>query len=78
MARIDTLSNFLTDVAEAIRTKGGTSEQISASDFDTAITNLPSDGGSEFESEYVSWLTDTKSTTASTPPLPDTIPTKTR
>lgn len=42
MARTDTLGNFLTDVADAIREKGGTSELIQASDFDTAIENLPS------------------------------------
>ena len=45
MARTDTLPHFLTDVADAIRTKGGTSEQIQASSFDTAIANLPSGGG---------------------------------
>lgn len=44
MARTDTLPHFLTDVADAIRTKGGTSETIQASTFDTAITNLPSGG----------------------------------
>lgn len=42
MARIDTLPHFLTDVADAIRTKKGTSETITASNFDTEITNLPS------------------------------------
>lgn len=41
MARTDNLTNFLTDVASAIRTKGGTSSQIPTSDFDTAIANLP-------------------------------------
>jgi len=46
MARIDTLGNFLTDVADAIRTKAGTSEPIQASSFDTAIANIPSGGGS--------------------------------
>lgn len=45
MARTDTLPHFLTDVADAIRTKGGTSETIQASSFDTAISNLPSGGG---------------------------------
>ena len=46
MARTDTLGNFLTDVAEAIRTKEGTTETIPASEFDTRISNL-SGGGSE-------------------------------
>lgn len=41
MARIDNITNFLTDVADAIRTKGGISSQIPASEFDTAIANLP-------------------------------------
>ena len=40
MARTDTLGNFLTDVAEAIRTKEGTTETITASEFDTRISNL--------------------------------------
>lgn len=45
MARVDTLGNFLTDVADAIRTKKGSSDTILASDFDTEIENLPSGGG---------------------------------
>ena len=48
MARTNNLSNFLTDVADAIRTKKGTSETILASDFDTEIENLPSGGGSNY------------------------------
>lgn len=49
MARTDNLSNFLTDVADAIRTKKGTSETINASDFDTEIENLPSGGEQNVE-----------------------------
>ena len=45
MARTDTLGHFLTDVADAIREKKGSSDTIQASDFDTEITNLPSGGG---------------------------------
>lgn len=45
MARTDSLPNFLTDVADAIREKKGTEETIQASDFDTEIANLPSGGG---------------------------------
>lgn len=41
MARTNTLSNFLTDVANAIRTKKGTEATIAASAFDTEILNLP-------------------------------------
>jgi hypothetical protein len=40
MARTDTLGNFLTDVAESIRTKEGTTEAIPASEFDSRISNL--------------------------------------
>jgi len=45
MARTDTLSNFLTDVAEAIREKKGTTDTISASSFDTEIASIESGGG---------------------------------
>ena len=46
MARTDTLPNFLTDVADAIREKKGTEELIQASEFDTEIANIPT-GSSE-------------------------------
>lgn len=46
MARTDTLTNFLTDVAAAIRTKKGDDTPIPAANFDTEIVNLPS-GGSD-------------------------------
>ena len=42
MARTNNLSNFLTDVADAIRTKKGSEELIAAENFDTEIENLPS------------------------------------
>ena len=42
MARIDTLTNFLTDIATAIKNKKGDSTPIPAADFDTEIANLPS------------------------------------
>ena len=44
MARTDTLINFLTDVATAIKTKKGDNTLIPAADFDTEIANLPSGG----------------------------------
>lgn len=40
MARTDTLSNFLTDVADSIREKTGKTEVIPASSFDTEIANI--------------------------------------
>ncbi len=54
MARTDTLPHFLTDVADAIRTKGGTVADIQASSFDTAIANLPSGGIDWSEIGYTS------------------------
>lgn len=44
MARIDNLTNFLTDVATAIRTKKDSEATIAAEDFDTEILSLPSQG----------------------------------
>ena len=46
MARIDTLTNYLSDVADAIKNKKGDDTPILASEFDTEITNLPSGGSS--------------------------------
>lgn len=40
MARTDTLGNFLTDVADAMRAKTGESGTIQASDFDTIIAGI--------------------------------------
>lgn len=51
MARIDTLPHFLTDVADAIREKKGSSDPITIADFDTEIENIPSGGGADL-SEY--------------------------
>lgn len=42
MARTDTLGNFLTDVATAIRNKKGTTDTIIASNFDTEIDSIES------------------------------------
>ena len=46
MARIDTLGNFLTDVATAIRNKKGTTDTIVASNFDTEIESIETGGSS--------------------------------
>lgn len=45
MARIDNLTNFLTDVADAIRDKKGTSGEISCANFDTEIASISGGGG---------------------------------
>lgn len=60
MARTDTLGNFLTDVADAIRTKKGSSDTILASDFDTEIENLPSGGGADLSEYFVTEITENK------------------
>lgn len=44
MARVNNLSDFLTDVASAIKTKKGSKTAIPAVDFDTEILALPSQG----------------------------------
>ena len=41
MARIDTLTNFLTDVADSIRTKTNKTDNIHPKDFDTEIESIP-------------------------------------
>ena len=63
MARTDNLTNYLTDVATAIKTKKGDNTPIKASNFDTEIANLPSGGGADM-SEYMldTYTTDTTST----------------
>lgn len=48
MARTNNLSNYLTDVADAIKEKKGDDTPINASEFDDEIRNLPS-GGSDFK-----------------------------
>ena len=44
MARIDTLPNFLTDVATAIRNKTGESELLAPEDYDTEIESIQGGG----------------------------------
>jgi hypothetical protein len=61
MARIDNLNYFLTDVADAIRSKTGETENINAVDFDTKIKNLPVASYSTIESSQA--IVKDKSTT---------------
>lgn len=51
MARTNNLTDYLTDVADAIREKKGTTDTIPAASFDEEIKNLPSGGGGDLE-EY--------------------------
>ena len=46
MARIDTLGNFLTDVATAIKNKTGKTEPIKPTNFDAEIASIESGGSS--------------------------------
>lgn len=50
MARTDTLGNFLTDVAEAIRNKTGKTDKLTPASFDTEIESIVSNGGDSSES----------------------------
>lgn len=45
MSKQNNLTDFLTDVADAIRGKKGTSELINPQNFSNEITNLPTGGG---------------------------------
>lgn len=44
MAKTDNLGDFLTDIANSIRTKTGTADPINAQDFSTKILQIPSGG----------------------------------
>lgn len=52
MARIDTLANFLTDVATAIKNKTGKTDAITPANFDTEINSIEAGGGSGSGSKY--------------------------
>lgn len=45
MATNNNLQDFLTDIANAIRTKKGTTQPINAQNFSTEILNIPTGGG---------------------------------
>ena len=51
MARTDTLNNYLTDIATAIKEKKGDTAPINASKFDEEIKNLPSGGAEDLTVE---------------------------
>ena len=54
MARTDNLTNFLTDIATAIKTKKGTSAAIPASNFDTEIASIETAKPIKLEDKQVS------------------------
>ena len=56
MARVDNLDHFLTDVANAIRTKKSSQDSIQASSFDTAILSIPTGGGVDLTDYFASTL----------------------
>ena len=56
MARIDNINNFLTDVADSIRTKTGKSNKISASSFDTEIASITT--SEDLDSELATYNTE--------------------
>lgn len=54
MARIDTLANFLTDIAAAIKAKTGKTDPITPANFDTEINNIPTGGDTSIEDAFMS------------------------
>ena len=54
MARTDTLGHFLTDVANSIRNKKGTTDTIIASNFDTEIESIET-GLGKYAPRYISF-----------------------
>ena len=55
------LTDFLTQIADAIRSKDGTSDVIKATDFPQRILNIPSGGSSEIEYHPLSFTEDSES-----------------
>lgn len=53
MARTDSLNNFLTDVADSIRTKKGTTDSIPASNFDTEIESIETGSTPNLQSKSI-------------------------
>lgn len=55
------LTDFLTQIANSIRSKDGTSDAIVATDFPQRILNIPSGGSSEVEYHILSFTEDSTS-----------------
>lgn len=50
MSKSDNLKDFVTDIADSLRTKKGTTAKINPQDFSTEIINLPVGGNEKFKS----------------------------
>ena len=55
MDKTNNLQYFLTDIADAIREKKGTSDLINAQNFADEIRNMPTSGGGEGSIEYFTY-----------------------
>ena len=55
MARIDTLANFLTDIAAAIKVKTGKSDPITPANFDAEIAEIPTGSTPDIGYTIDSW-----------------------
>lgn len=67
-----TLTSLFSDIANAIRTKGGTSGTIVADNFPTAIANLPSGGGGATNLVHGTFTTSSTTGAAQTITIPYT------
>lgn len=52
MARIDTLTNFITDIAAAIKVKTGKNDPITPANFDSEINSIETGGSVETDEKY--------------------------
>lgn len=57
MSKQDNLTDFLTDVADAIREKKGTTDKINPQNFSEEIRGIESGGGNPWNAD-VTWITD--------------------
>ncbi len=53
MARIDNLSNFLTDIADSIRSKKGTTDKLSPENFDTEIEGIETNSNPTLQTKSI-------------------------